>query len=89
MNQSPDRSAPPAEAREAAEAATDPTAPCLSPGFLTDKPRRGVMRGNKEQITVTLPPEMIARLEQLGRKAGMARTQLITLFIHRGLEAGL
>jgi hypothetical protein len=76
MNQSPDRSAPPAEAQEAAEAATE------------QAPARCHAR-QQGKITVTLPPEMIARLEQLARKAGMARTQLITLFIHRGLEAGL
>jgi len=51
--------------------------------------RRGVMRGNREQITLTLPPETLNRLERLAREAGMTRAALLNLFIHRGLEAGL
>ena len=51
--------------------------------------RRGVMRGNREQITLTLPPETVDRVERLARGAGMTRASLINLFIHRGLEAGL
>ena len=53
------------------------------------KERRGVMRGNREQITLTLPPETLDRIERLARGAGMTRAGLINLFIHRGLEAGL
>jgi hypothetical protein len=51
--------------------------------------RKGVMRGNREQITLTLPPETLERLERLARAAGMTRAALLNLFIHRGLEAGL
>ncbi len=51
--------------------------------------RKGVMRGNREQITVTLPPETLTRLERLAREAGMTRAGLLNLFIHRGLEHGL
>jgi predicted DNA-binding protein len=47
------------------------------------------MRGNKEQITLTLPPETLTRLERLARGAGMTRAALLNLFIHRGLEQGL
>ena len=51
--------------------------------------RKGVMRGNREQITVTLPPETLNRIERLAREAGMTRAGLLNLFIHRGLEHGL
>jgi hypothetical protein len=47
------------------------------------------MRGNRAQITLTLPPEKVTRLGQVARGAGMTRAALINLFIHRGLEAGL
>ena len=47
------------------------------------------MRGNREQITLTVPPETLDRIERLARSAGMTRAGLINLFIHRGLEAGL
>jgi predicted DNA-binding protein len=47
------------------------------------------MRGNKEQITLTLPPETLTRLERMAREAGLTRAALLHLFIHRGLERGL
>jgi predicted DNA-binding protein len=47
------------------------------------------MRGNREQITLTLPPETLNRLERLARDSGMTRAALLNLFIHRGLAAGL
>ena len=67
------------------------TKPAPKPASPTGKPkeRRGVMRGNREQITLTMPPETLDRLERLARSAGMTRAALINLFIHRGLEAGL
>jgi hypothetical protein len=50
------------------------------------KERRGVMRGNREQITVTLPPETLNRLEVLARGAGMTRAAVLNLGIYRLLE---
>jgi predicted DNA-binding protein len=47
------------------------------------------MRGNREQITLTMPPETLNRLERLAQEAGMTRAAVLNLFIHRGLEAGL
>ena len=67
-------------------------APKPSSGVLAKpaaRERRGVMRGNREQITLTLPPETLDRIERLARRAGMTRAALINLFIHRGLEGGL
>jgi hypothetical protein len=67
------------------------TKPAPKPAKATKvvRERKGVMRGNREQITVTLPPETLDRLERLARSAGMTRAALLSLFIHRGLEAGL
>lgn len=67
---------------------TKPTPKPDSPVRLV-KERKGVMRGNREQITVTLPPETLIRVERLAREAGMTRAGLLNLFIHRGLEQGL
>jgi hypothetical protein len=67
---------------------TKPVPKPTSPTKLV-KERKGVMRGNREQITVTLPPETLTRLERLARGAGMTRAALLNLFIHRGLEQGL
>jgi predicted DNA-binding protein len=47
------------------------------------------MRGNREQITVTLPPETLSQLEKLARGAGMTRAAVLNLAIHRLLDKGL
>jgi hypothetical protein len=65
---------------------TKPTPKPVGPAVV--KERKGVMRGNREQITVTLPPETLSRVERLARDAGMTRAGLLNLFIHRGLEQG-
>jgi hypothetical protein len=44
------------------------------------------MRGNREQITLTLSPETLTRVERMARDLGLTRAGLLNLFIHRGLE---
>jgi hypothetical protein len=51
--------------------------------------RKGVMRGHREQFTMTLPPETLDRVERMARDHGMTRAALLSLFVHRGLERGL
>ena len=53
------------------------------------KERKGVMRGNREQFTMTLPPETLMRVERMARDHGMTRAALLSLFVHRGLDRGL
>jgi hypothetical protein len=67
------------------------TRPAPKPATATApiKERKGVMRGNREQITMTLPPDTLTRVERMAREAGMTRAALLNLFIHRGLERGL
>jgi hypothetical protein len=71
----------------------DPTAPRWSPGFLTDKRilhrSKRFMRGNRAQITYTLPPATVRRLDQLAREAGISRNALFNLAVHRLLDRGL
>ena len=53
-----------------------------------DAVRKGVMRGRKEQITLTISPELLARVDRMASRMGQSRAALINLFIYRGVEGG-
>jgi len=55
-------------------------------GAAPDAPRRGVIRGRKEQITLTISPELLARVDRMAKRMGQSRAALINLFIYRGVE---
>jgi hypothetical protein len=49
--------------------------------------RKGVRRGKKEQITLTLSPEMLVKVDGLARRMGQSRAAVINLAIFRLIEA--
>jgi Ribbon-helix-helix protein, copG family len=51
-----------------------------------DATRKGVVRGRREQITLTIAPELLARVDQMAKRMGQSRAALINLFIYRGVE---
>jgi hypothetical protein len=55
-------------------------------GRAPDAVRKGVIRGRKEQITLTITPELLARVDQMATRMGQSRAALINLFIYRGVE---
>jgi hypothetical protein len=55
-------------------------------GGAPDAVRKGVMRGRKEQITLTIAPELLARVDHMASRMGQSRAALINLFIYRGVE---
>lgn len=48
--------------------------------------RKGVKRGNREQITHTLPAELLASIDRQARRRGMTRAGFINFAISRALE---
>jgi len=52
-----------------------------------DIARKGVRKGRKEQITLTLTPELLARVDALAVRMGQSRAALINLAIFRLIEA--
>ncbi len=48
--------------------------------------RKGVARGHREQITHTLPPELLARIDAQVRSRGMTRAGFINFAISRALD---
>lgn len=57
-------------------------------GSAPDGGRKGVMRGRKEQITLTIAPELLAKIDEMATRMGQSRAALINLAIYRLAEAG-
>jgi metal-responsive CopG/Arc/MetJ family transcriptional regulator len=55
-------------------------------GAAPDAGRKGVMRGRREQITLTIAPDLLARVDELAERMGQSRAALINVFIYRGIE---
>jgi hypothetical protein len=49
----------------------------------------GVKKGNKRQISLTIAPELLAKVDQLAAHLGQSRAGLINMAIHRAVEHGL
>ena len=48
-------------------------------GGAPDAARKGVIRGRKEQITLTISPELLARVDQMAGRMGQSRAALTLL----------
>ena len=48
--------------------------------------RKGVPRGKREQITHTLPPELLAKIDAQAQSRGMTRAGFINYAISRALD---
>ena len=48
--------------------------------------RKGVTRGKREQITHTLPPELLAKIDAQAQTRGMTRAGFINYAISRALD---
>jgi hypothetical protein len=55
-------------------------------GRAPDAPRKGVVRGRKEQITLTVAPELLARIDALAGRMGQSRAALINRAIYELAE---
>ncbi len=50
---------------------------------------KGVMLGNKRQISLTISPELLARVDELAGQIGQSRAAVINLAIRQAVEKGL
>lgn len=55
----------------------------------TPKKPKYVKKGNKLQITLTISPSILERVDALAEKLGQSRAAVINLAIYQGLESGL
>ncbi len=55
-------------------------------GKAPDAHRRGVIRGRKEQITLTIAPDLLAKVDEIANRMGQSRAALINRAIYELAE---
>ncbi|NMG17714.1 CopG family transcriptional regulator [Aromatoleum bremense] len=50
---------------------------------------RGVKKGNRQQISLTIAPALLMKLDKLAEAHGLTRSAAISMAIHRAIEAEL
>ncbi len=74
-------------------AITKPVKPKSPDSFISGAPdaarMKGVRRGTKQQITLTIAPELLAKVDEMAERMGQSRAALINLAIYRTVEGGL
>ncbi|MBP9907233.1 MAG: CopG family transcriptional regulator [Rhodoferax sp.] len=50
---------------------------------------RGVKKGNKQQISLTIAPPLLAKIDELAAELGQSRAAVINMAIYRAVEHGL
>ena len=73
-------------------AITKPVRQKTTESFISGAPDahpKGVRLGTKQQITLTIAPDLLAKVDELAEKMGQSRAALINLAIYRTVESGL
>ena len=50
---------------------------------------KGVKKGNKRQITLTIAPGLLAKVDELAAELGQSRAAIINMAVYRAVEHGL
>jgi hypothetical protein len=53
-----------------------------------EKPK-GVRKGHKQQISLTIAPSLLAKVDELAAELGQSRAAIINMAIYRAVEHGL
>ena len=48
--------------------------------------QKGIQKGNKRQISLTIAPELLQRVDEVAKRTGQGRAGIINLAIYRALE---
>lgn len=73
-----------------APAPADETAAEAFIGGAPDAPKpRGMRRANKQQISLTIAPALLEKVDQLAAELGQSRAAVINMAIYRAVEQGL
>ncbi len=51
--------------------------------------RKGVVKGRKQQISLTIKPELLDRVDAVAGRMGQSRAAIINLALFQSLERGL
>ena len=50
---------------------------------------RGVKKGNKQQISLTIAPALLVKVDEMAAELGQSRAAIINMAIYRAVEHGL
>ena len=50
---------------------------------------KGIKKGNKRQISLTIAPDLLKRVDEAARRTGQGRAAIINLAIYRALEGDI
>lgn len=50
---------------------------------------RGVKKGNKQQISLTIAPALLVKVDELAAELGQSRAAIINMAVYRAVEHGL
>jgi hypothetical protein len=50
---------------------------------------KGIPKGNKRQITLTIAPEMLRKVDEVAKRTGQTRAAVINLALYRALEGDI
>jgi hypothetical protein len=74
-----------ASAPQPADAAVD----AFISGAPDAPPPRGVKKGNRQQISLTIAPALLEKIDALAAELGQSRAAVINMAIYRAVEHGL
>ncbi len=64
-------------------------APDAQPVEEKDSYEKGIKKGNKRQISLTISPELLKRVDEVAQRTGQARAAVINLAIYKALEGDI
>ena len=50
---------------------------------------KGIKKGNKRQITLTISPELLRKVDEVAKRTGQARAAIINMAIFNALEGNI
>lgn len=50
---------------------------------------KGVAKGNKRQISLTIAPELLRKVDEVAKRSGQARAAVINMALYRALEGDI
>jgi hypothetical protein len=54
-----------------------------------EAPSKGVVKGKKQQISLTIAPALLVKIDELANELGQSRAAVINMAIYRAVEHGL
>ena len=64
-------------------------APDARAGTNSDSYDKGIPKGNKRQISLTIAPDLLRRVDEVARRTGQGRAGIINMAIYRALEGDI